>query len=171
MTKSQARRSAREILRVVPLVMRRLAAALRVVGELPAPAHFGLMTIMIERPRTLSQLAALQGVSLPTMSNSISALVERGWVRRTAPATDRRIVMIEVTPAGRATVQRAGRAAETQLSRMLSPFDGDAGRYLQAGLEVMRAVFGTARPSNGRATSRRERRQRRTKPQPPIGRI
>jgi DNA-binding MarR family transcriptional regulator len=168
MTKRQARRSAREILRIVPLVMRSLAAALRVVGELPAPAHFGLLMVMMEQPRTLSQLAALQGVTLPTMSNSISAMVQRGGVRRTAPVSDRRVVVIEVTPAGRATVERVGRAAETHLLHLLSPLDRNAGRQLRAGLEVMRAAFGTGARQ---LPASREGRTRRTKLQPPAGRI
>src|SRR5437773_309810 len=86
MTRDQARESARDILEIIPLVMRTVAAELRSAGEMPAPAHFGLLSILIARPRSLTELAALQGVSLPTMSNSISAMVERGWLRRTTPA-------------------------------------------------------------------------------------
>ena len=85
MTRDQARESAREILEIIPLVMRTVAAELRSAGEMPAPAHFGLLSILAARPRMLTELASLQGVSLPTMSNSISAMVERGWVRRTSP--------------------------------------------------------------------------------------
>ena len=65
MTRSQARDSAREILKIVPLVMRTVAAELRAAGELPAPAHFHLLTMLSHQPRTLTELAALQGVSLP----------------------------------------------------------------------------------------------------------
>ena len=82
MTRVQARDTARDILEIIPLVMRTVAAELRAAGEMPAPAHFGLLSILSVRPRMLSDLASLQGVSLPTMSNSISAMVERGWVRR-----------------------------------------------------------------------------------------
>mgnify|MGYP003705125993 CR=1 FL=1 len=61
-----------EMLRIVPLVMRTVAAELRAAGEMPAPAHFGLLTVLGPHPRTLTELALLQGVSLPTMSNSIA---------------------------------------------------------------------------------------------------
>ncbi len=101
MTRAQARETAHELLEIIPLVMRTVAAELRAAGEMPAPAHFGLLSILALRPRMLTDLASLQGVSLPTMSNSISAMVERGWVRRAAPEGDRRVVMIEVTAAGR----------------------------------------------------------------------
>src|SRR5258708_30928058 len=85
MTRDQARESARDILEIIPLVMRTVAAELRSAGEMPAPAHFGLLSILSARPRMLTELAALQGVSLPTISNSISAMVDRGWVPRAPP--------------------------------------------------------------------------------------
>ena len=141
MTRAKARESAREILKIVPLVMRTVAAELRAAGELPAPAHFHLLTMLSHQPRTLTELAALQGVSLPTMSNSISAMVQRGWVKRLAPTRDRRVVIIEVTGTGKAAVDRVGRCAETHLAEVLAPLDAGSRRRLQAGLGVLRRVF------------------------------
>jgi DNA-binding MarR family transcriptional regulator len=151
MKRPHAREAAREILKIIPLVMRTVAAELRAAGELPAPAHFGLLTMLSAQPRTLTELAVLQGVSLPTMSNSVSAMVHRGWVRRTAPAKDRRVVIIEVTPTGRAAVERVGRAAEGHLAVMLAPLDDASRRRLQAGLGVLRRIFSEAPcPASGR---------------------
>jgi DNA-binding MarR family transcriptional regulator len=144
MKRPHAREAAREILKIIPLVMRTVAAELRAAGELPAPAHFGLLTMLSAQPRTLTELAVLQGVSLPTMSNSISAMVQRGWVRRMAPAKDRRVVIIEVTPAGKAAVERVGRAAEGHLAVLLAPLDMASRRRLQGGLAVLRRVFSDA---------------------------
>src|SRR5205085_9521933 len=106
MTRDQARESARDILEIIPLVMRTVAAELRAAGEMPAPAQFGLLSILSGRPRMLTELATLQGVSLPSMSTSISAMVERGWVRRGSPEGDRRVAIIEVTPPGRSALDR-----------------------------------------------------------------
>src|SRR2546425_11281715 len=106
MTRDQARESARDVLEIIPLVMRTVAAELRSAGELPAPAHFGLLSCLSVHPHSLTELASLQGVSLPTMSSSITAMVDRGWVRRAAPERDRRGVMIEGTPTGRAALDR-----------------------------------------------------------------
>jgi len=154
MTRVQARESAREILEIIPLVMRTVAAELRAAGEMPAPAHFGLLSILAVRPRMLTDLASLQGVSLPTMSNSISAMVERNWVRRVAPEGDRRIVMIEVTPTGKAALERVGKAAEAHLSQVLAPLDLPAHRRLMAGLGVLRKAFAGA-PTAGTRKARR----------------
>ena len=120
MTRVQARDTAREILEIIPLVMRTVAAELRAAGEMPAPAHFGLLSILSVRPRMLTDLASVQGVSLPTMSNSISAMVERpisllgemthrsaqpwcsGW-GRSGPTHER-----PFPPASRSTISRCG---------------------------------------------------------------
>ena len=144
MARTHARDAAREILKIVPLVMRTVAAELRAAGELPAPAHFGLLSMLSMQPRTLSELAVLQGVSLPTMSNSISAMVQRGWVRRSSPAKDRRVVIIDVTPAGKAALERVGRAAEAHLAELLAPMDAASARKLQTGLRILRSVFDSA---------------------------
>jgi DNA-binding MarR family transcriptional regulator len=154
MTRVQARESAREILEIIPLVMRTVAAELRAAGEMPAPAHFGLLSILAVRPRMLTDLASIQGVSLPSMSNSISAMVERGWVRRAAPEADRRVVMIEVTATGRSVLERVGRCAEAHLSEVLAPLDLPARRRLQAGLGVLRKVFAGAPASVSRKQQR-----------------
>ena len=141
MTRDQARETARDILQIIPLVMRAVAAELRSAGEMPAPAHFGLLSILSHRPRSLTELAALQGVSLPTMSSSISSMVDRGWVRRAAPDADRRVVMVEVTAAGKAALERVARAAEGHLAEVLAPLDAPARRRLHGGLGVLRRVF------------------------------
>ena len=158
MTRGQARDTARKLLEVMPLVMRTVAAELRAAGELPAPAHFPLLHMLSERPRTLSELAAFRGVSLPSMSSSVTTLVGRGWVRRTAPQADRRVVMLEVTAGGRAALDRVARCAEQHLADVLAPLDAPSGRRLQAGLGVMRQVF--AVPPATAGSRRRHGRQR-----------
>ncbi len=156
MTRDQARDAARDILQIVPLVMRAVAAELRSGGELPAPAHFGLLSVLSQRPRSLTELASLQGVSLPTMSSSISAMVERGWVRRAAPDEDRRIVMVDVTPSGKAALERVARAAEGHLAEVLAPLDAASRRRLHGGLSVLRKVFTpAASPAADRRRNRR----------------
>lgn len=152
MNRSQARDAARQLLEIMPLVIRTLAAELRASGELPAPAHFALLSMLNEQPRTVSELAALRGVSLPSMSNSVAALVHRGWIRRTAPPHDRRVALLEVTTGGRAALDRVARGAESRLAEVLEPLDPGSRRHLQSGLNVLRKVFG---PPPGRSVRRR----------------
>ena len=159
MNRAQARDAARELLEIMPLVMRTVAAELRSAGELPAPAHFGLLMTLSERARTLTELASVRGVSLPTMSNSVTALVQRGWIRRSAPGKDRRTVLIDMTPFGRAALDRVGRIAEAHLSDVLAPLDAASRRRLVAGLGVLRRVF-TTPPETAAGRRRRSARER-----------
>lgn len=164
---AQARVAARDVLTTIPLVMSTVAAELRAAGELPAPAHFGLLTLLSEQTRTLSELAALQGVSLPTMSNSINAMEGRGWVRRSTLGRDRRVVVLEVTTTGRAALSRVQNAAELHLAGLLTPLDADARRRLRSGLRVLRSVFDRkARPPlpGARERDRRDASARRARP-------
>src|SRR5207245_9711113 len=97
-------------------------AQCRPAGERPAPAHFAWLSTLSERSRTITELAPTQGVTLPTMSNSISAMVGRGWVRRAQPdEADRRMVMVEVTASGKAALDRVARSAESHLAEVLAP--------------------------------------------------
>ena len=160
MNRAHARDTAREILKIIPLVMRTVAAELRAAGELPAPAHFGLLSMVQQQPRTLTELANLQGVSLPTMSNSVGAMVQRGWVRRAAAPEDRRGVIVELTPSGRAALDRVGRSAEIHLASALAPLDRAAARRLAGGLAILRKVFSEAPAANGRARAARRERAR-----------
>ena len=65
---------AKEILEIVPLVMRTLHAELRQPAALANPGHFHLMLSLAEGPHNLSELAEKQNVTLPTMSSTVSTL-------------------------------------------------------------------------------------------------
>lgn len=141
---SKAQTAARQVLEVVPLVMRTLASELRRTRHTLAPVHFRLLVLLAERPHNLSELAERQSVSLPTMSNSITILVERGWVKRVRPSHDRRMVVVELTPAGRAVLKEILRPVEARVAELfgsLSPAECD---QLLAGCAILRAAFSRA---------------------------
>ncbi len=51
---------------------------------------------------TISEVATSVGVSLPTASELVEQLDEKGWVERKANPADRRQVLVELTPQARA---------------------------------------------------------------------
>jgi DNA-binding MarR family transcriptional regulator len=152
MKNPKARQVARQILHIVPQVMRTLTAELQAARELSAPVHFALLSMISERPRNLTELARLRGVSLPTMSNSVSALAARGWVRRSAPAKDRRVIVITLMPSGRAALGRVRRSVERHLARRLAALDASGTRRLRQGLATLQRAFG---PSAERGRAKR----------------
>ena len=133
--------TAQQIMEVVPIVMRTLALEMRSVGHLAVPAHSRLLVILADGPQCLTELAEKHAVSLPTMSNSISTLVDRGWVKRSRSRHDRRKVQLELTPAGRAVLGEMTRAVEECMARKLSSLSPAECEHVLAGLEILRGCF------------------------------
>jgi DNA-binding MarR family transcriptional regulator len=141
MSETKRNCAAGEILRVIPKVMRTLASELRQAPGGLAPAHFQLMVMLSKRPRCLTELAQSQSVSLATMSNSISVLVDRGWVARRRDPTDRRKLALEITNRGREVLTEVHQRAEVQLDEMLAVMDEDQCEDILRGLELLNNVF------------------------------
>ena len=67
-------------------------------GELSAPQMNMLMMIRVREAVSVTELAALLGVSPPSVSTMVDRLVERGLLTRTPSEKDRRKVVIRVSP-------------------------------------------------------------------------
>jgi DNA-binding MarR family transcriptional regulator len=133
--------AASEILRVIPKVMRILASEMRQQPEGLAPAHFRLMLMLARQPRSLTELAESQAVSLATMSNSISVLEERGWVERKKDPADRRKLALEITSTGRKVLSDVRKQAEDHLDDLLAVMNHEQCQDLLRGLELLNSVF------------------------------
>jgi DNA-binding MarR family transcriptional regulator len=126
-----------EIVKVIPLVMRTIVAGQQRWNYFMSPAHFRLLTALASHSCNLSELALRQAVSLPTTSNSISVLVERGWVKRVSSPDDRRQVMLELTSDGRAVLCEIRDQEEARVAELLSELSSDDLKSLAAGLAVL----------------------------------
>ena len=85
----------------------------------------------------MTDLAAAELVSQPTMTVLVNRLEQDGLVRKTRDAEDARAVLVEITEVGRAQLSevRAGRAAvlQTRLDRL----DDEARAALAAALPAL----------------------------------
>lgn len=88
-------------------------------------------------PMRVTDLAAAELVTQPTMTSIVSRLAQDGLVSKTRDATDARAVLVALTDAGRAQLAavRADRAAALQ-SRM-DRLDDDARAALVAALPAL----------------------------------
>jgi DNA-binding MarR family transcriptional regulator len=68
---------------------------------------------------SLSALNEYLGVSLPSTSRQVDYLVRQGLVRREECASDRRLVQLALTAAGRRAVEQARREAQIELAARL----------------------------------------------------
>ena len=129
------------ILQIVPSVMRMLAAELRQGNTPLLPPQLGVLTLLAEKSRNLSELAEQHAVSLPTMSSTVSKLVDAGWVERQRSQQDRRIVMLALTPSGHAIVQEIGEKMVAQMAGYLTSVPDEALGTLLDGLSILQTIF------------------------------
>jgi MarR family 2-MHQ and catechol resistance regulon transcriptional repressor len=79
----------------------------RSYGGLTVSQSYTLRDLYFNGPRTMSQLAALLGVRLSTMTGVIDQLEAKELVERIDHPEDRRSLQVRLTPAGRKLYQSA----------------------------------------------------------------
>jgi DNA-binding MarR family transcriptional regulator len=132
---------ARQILEIIPLVMRTVSAEMRQSDHRTHATHFRLLWILQHHPLTLSALAEHQSVSLPTMSNSVTSLEDRGWFERRRAEDDRRKVLIEITEAGREVLAEVGEHMETRVEAVVRNLAPDKQQLVSEALLILRDRF------------------------------
>jgi DNA-binding MarR family transcriptional regulator len=65
-----------------------------------------VMRRLIRQPRRITDLASGEGVTQPAMTLLVNRLEDRGWLERETDPSDRRAVLVSLTPAGAATFDR-----------------------------------------------------------------
>jgi MarR family transcriptional regulator, lower aerobic nicotinate degradation pathway regulator len=138
---TQSQVAARELLHVVMLVMRTVAAEMRRSRRPLAPTQMGSLMRIGAGPCTMSELARHQAVSLPTISRSVDMLVRRGWVERGTDRSDRRQSMVRLTPRGRRVLVDMKQRAELHVAETLAPLAAPERAQLVAALRMLTGVL------------------------------
>jgi DNA-binding MarR family transcriptional regulator len=86
---------------------------------------------------TPGELAEHEKVQPPSMTRVIAVLEERNLVRRTAHPTDRRQVVLTVTPEGKALVNRVRRRREAWLAQRLQELTPEERSVLRAAAPIL----------------------------------
>ena len=68
----------------------------------------------------ISEIARLEGIRMPTASNALHQLEQRGMVERIRDTEDRRGVRVTLTPLGKKELERVGAERTKHLADMLS---------------------------------------------------
>lgn len=89
----------------------------------------------------LHTLAKQHMVSSPTMSNTINALEERGWVQRIRSEDDRRVVFIDLTPLGHEVIAQIDTIALAEIQGMVEGLNEADRMKLWDGLQVIDQMF------------------------------
>ncbi len=131
---------AKQIVEVIPFLLRKAGSGIRCCGSGIMPAHFHLLTLLSTGSYRLGDLAMRQSVSMATMSNSIDTLVQRGWVRKARTASDRRGVQIAITEEGVRVLSNIHRQLEEGFDHLLKNLSQEELDQLGTGLKVLRGL-------------------------------
>ena len=125
-------------------LLRRLAQDDRATG-VSAPRLSALSVLVFGGPRTIGELAGLAGVTPPTMTRLVAAMVADGLVDRLDDPADRRVVRIQASATGR-TLLLAGRDRRVAtLAAMIKPLTPKERRRLDAAASLLESIL-TTRP-------------------------
>lgn len=141
MTESNASAIAHRVIAIIPFVMRVMASEMRRAGYDISPGHVSLMGILKHGSYTLGELALMHSVSAATMSKTVTALEERGWVQRVRSDTDRRVVNVKLAPEGLRVLDEIDAHTVHRISQLLSSLSPEDGEILLSGLSILGAAF------------------------------
>jgi DNA-binding MarR family transcriptional regulator len=91
-------------------------------------------------PMTPGELAEHEKVQPPSMTRVIAVLEERGLVLREPHSTDRRQVILTVTPDGRDLVQRVRRRREAWLAQRLQELTTEERQILRQAAPILEKI-------------------------------
>ena len=143
MSAEKAREAARKLIGTVPGMMQAVASEMRHCDAPMTMPHFrALMMLAHHGSFTATELAQRQRVSLPTMSATVSVLVDRGWVERVIDESDRRRSEVRLTDEGKAAVRAMYGRVQDMLTDRLGELDDDELDRVQDALVLLQAAFG-----------------------------
>jgi DNA-binding MarR family transcriptional regulator len=86
-----------------------------------SPARLSALSVLVfAGPKTMSELAVMERVKVPTMSRLVAAMEDEGLVRRERHGTDARSVVLHATAKGRRILERARELRLSLLESLLS---------------------------------------------------
>jgi DNA-binding MarR family transcriptional regulator len=121
-------------------LLRRLAQEDRATG-ISAPRLSALSVLVFGGPRTIGALAAAEGVTPPTMTRLVAAMVADGLVERLEEPADRRVVRVQATARGRSTLLAGRDRRVATLAAMVRPLSPKERRRLDAAATIMEAML------------------------------
>lgn len=124
--------------------MQAIWAEMRRSGQPIEASQWATLRLIAPQPCTMSELARLKAVSLPTMSKSVDMLVRRGWVERFIDDADRRQTLVRLTPDGKRILADCRHRIEELLDVRLGGLTADQRTQLAAILVPVRDAL---RPS------------------------
>ncbi|MFE3824644.1 MarR family winged helix-turn-helix transcriptional regulator [Streptomyces sp. NPDC059092] len=136
---------AEQLLRLTRRLHRIQKQQLEPIGITPAQARLLRALTLYDTPPRMTDLAARLEVVPRAVTTLVDSLEASGWVRRAPDATNRRVIRIELTDTGRATVRALRGARRSAAEDVLAPLTAEQ-REVLGGLLSTLVDGGSERP-------------------------
>jgi DNA-binding MarR family transcriptional regulator len=97
----------------------------------------GLLAAVSTRPRRITELAAMEGITQPAVTQLVNRLEQRGWVERRTDDRDGRAVLAAVTDAGQAALDRVRAEYRALLHEEMATLDDEQVETLAAAVDIL----------------------------------
>jgi MarR family transcriptional regulator for hemolysin len=133
----------REVLDVIPMVMRSLRAEFRSHRgrDLSIPQYRTLMYLRRTPGKSLADLAEHLGITPPSTSKLVDGLVKRGLVSRQDFPADRRKIVLSLTQAGADLAEASLRLSQVAYLERFAALPKETLEIIKQAMEALRPIF------------------------------
>ena len=105
-----------------------------------APHQFSVLCRLEDGPRTPGELADIERVAKPTMTRTVSGLVDAGLAERRDDPADGRLVIVTITPAGSQMLRSTRRKRNAWMSSRVQQLTPEEQDVLVRATEILTRV-------------------------------
>ena len=107
-----------------------------------SPARLSALSVLVfGGPRTIGALASIEGVTPPTMTRLVAAMVAEGLVERLSDPIDRRVVQVAASTKGRASLLTGRDRRVAALAAMIAPLTPKERKRLATATFIMEEML------------------------------
>lgn len=145
-------------LRVAVMRLRRRLNIQRAADHLLSANQLGVMgTLKVHGPMTLGELAAHERVRPPSMTRTVTSMVELGLVTREPHPEDGRQVVVSLADEGKRILEADRRRRDAWLARRLAGLTAEEKDILRRAVPILTALAqGDEPPDRGKQRSRKD---------------
>ncbi len=134
---------AREILDIVPVIMRTIRVEMRShrAADLTVPLFRTLLLLERHPGVSLQGLAGHLGLTSPSAFKIVEGLVAHALVERQPSETDRRKIALRLTPDGQAVLEKARTSTQARLGDILGRLSEEQCETVFQALQILSPIF------------------------------
>lgn len=102
---------------------------------------------LVEAPRRSGELAQRCALTPASVSELVDSLERDGFVRRSEDATDRRVVVVEITARGRREIDRVGELMRAPVAKIIAGLSAEKRVRLAAALTDLQGALASPKES------------------------